>query len=131
MCVFVCVCIKYRALVDTGYLVMDTLIGYALLCIIGLLSLTGIVAWLQAILLFNPTFAKSIRRGQLVRTIGLAKTDAAAAQPQIATIESAVSVVSAAAQPPMSVPRSRSASVVAARMHAAAAHNHVDDAVRF
>lgn len=118
-----------RALVDAGYLFMDSLIGYTLLAVIGLLSFTGVVGWLQSLLLFNPTFAKSIRRGQLVTTIGLARTDPASQQPQIAMIENAVSSVSAASPAPTAVPRSRSASVVATRMQVMAAQVHVDDSV--
>lgn len=36
-----------RALVDAGYLMMDSLIGYTLLGVLAILSLVGVVAWLQ------------------------------------------------------------------------------------
>jgi hypothetical protein len=40
--------------VDFGFLLMDSLIGYSLLTLLALLSFSGVVGWLQALLLFNP-----------------------------------------------------------------------------
>lgn len=59
-----------RAFVDAGYKVLDTLTGYIVLGILGFLSLLGIIARIQTTLLFNVTFARSVKRGSIVRTIG-------------------------------------------------------------
>ncbi len=132
---------RARAFVDLGYHLSDYVIGYSLLLVLAVLSFTGIVSWLQTLLLFNPLFAKAVRRGQLVRTLGLppAKDGAGAgsnsddaSSPSAAralTLERAVAAVSVAAQPPAAVPRSRAASVVAHRMQASASKCHLDDAL--
>lgn len=76
------------------------------------------------------TFAKSVRRGQLVRTIGLAKADGAStSHPHAAAIEGAVGAAAAASRPPPTVPRSRGVSLVNARMQAGSARSFVDDAI--
>ncbi|KAG1671275.1 hypothetical protein FOA52_010846 [Chlamydomonas sp. UWO 241] len=58
-----------RAAVDAGFHFCDTVCGAVLLATVGLLSLIGIVAWAQNQLLFGTGFARSIRRGQLVRVL--------------------------------------------------------------
>lgn len=92
----------------------------------------------QNVLLFNPTFAKSLRRGQLVRTIGLNKADLASQQPHIASIEGAVSaVVADAGVGPLGgeggskdgAGRSRGASLVHARLAASAMRSHTNNSV--
>lgn len=42
-----------------------------------ILSFIAIVGKIQSTLLFNVTFAKSVRRGKLVRTVGMQKADPA------------------------------------------------------
>ncbi|KAJ9527498.1 hypothetical protein QJQ45_025772 [Haematococcus lacustris] len=118
-----------RAFVDAGFLALDCVIGYILLAVLALLSFIGIVGWLQNLLLFNPTFAKSIRRGQLVRTIGLTKADQAALQPHSPTLENAVGAAVVAAPPPTAVPRSRAVNLVNARMQQQRNRRYVDDVV--
>lgn len=71
---------RARAAVDAGFMVLDLLVGYILLGVIGLLSLIGIIARIQTTLLFNVTFARSVRRGSIVRTIGGKKADGASSQ---------------------------------------------------
>ncbi|GAX79705.1 hypothetical protein CEUSTIGMA_g7146.t1 [Chlamydomonas eustigma] len=67
---------RARAIVDQGYWIIDAACGTVLLAVIGLLSLLGVVAWAQHQLLFSISFARSIRRGQLVRTLGTLKAEA-------------------------------------------------------
>lgn len=66
---------RARAIVDGGFHFMDAVCGTVLLAVLGFLSLLGIVSWAQHTLLFSVSFARSIRRGQLVRTLGTIKTD--------------------------------------------------------
>ncbi|PNH09351.1 putative callose synthase 6 [Tetrabaena socialis] len=54
------------SLVDAGYWATDALAGTLLLCLVTLLAWLGFVSRLQTRLLFNATFADSIRRGKLV-----------------------------------------------------------------
>jgi signal transduction histidine kinase len=71
------ICVKNprtRAAVDAGFLAVDAVIGYTMLAVVGLLSFVAIVGKAQATLLFNSTFAKSVRRGKLVRTVAGQKT---------------------------------------------------------
>ncbi|KAG2442546.1 hypothetical protein HXX76_002632 [Chlamydomonas incerta] len=64
-----------RALVDGVYWALDWLLGGGLLCVVSLCAWLGVVDWLQTRLLFSATFADSVRRGKMVRTIGLMKLD--------------------------------------------------------
>ncbi|KAG2499845.1 hypothetical protein HYH03_002136 [Edaphochlamys debaryana] len=64
-----------RRLVDGGHAVQDWLVGWSVLLVLGVLSLLGLVSRIQTTLLFNVTFAKSVKRGSLVKTIGLAKEE--------------------------------------------------------
>ncbi|GLC38942.1 hypothetical protein PLESTB_000464000 [Pleodorina starrii] len=64
-----------RRLVDSTYWVIDASLGWLLLGLCGALSLTGFVGRLQTKLLFNVTFATSVKRGRLVKTIGLAEAE--------------------------------------------------------
>ncbi len=60
---------------DRGYWLIDWGVGTLLLCLVTLLAWLGFVSRLQTRLLFNSSFAESIQRGKLVRTIGLMKLD--------------------------------------------------------
>ncbi|GIL42995.1 hypothetical protein Vafri_807, partial [Volvox africanus] len=64
-----------RQLVDGGYWLMDCCLGWVLLGLLGALSLVGIVARVQTTMLFNVTFARSVKRGNLVKTIGVVKAE--------------------------------------------------------
>ncbi|GIL73021.1 hypothetical protein Vretifemale_3258, partial [Volvox reticuliferus] len=64
-----------RTLVDRGYWLIDWGVGTLLMCFVTLLAWLGFVSRLQTRLLFNSTFAASIRRGKLVRSTGLMKLD--------------------------------------------------------
>ncbi|EFJ51969.1 hypothetical protein VOLCADRAFT_87013 [Volvox carteri f. nagariensis] len=64
-----------RRLVDGGYWLMDCSLGWLLLGLLGALSLVGVVARVQTTMLFNVTFARSVRRGSLVKTIGMSKAE--------------------------------------------------------
>ena len=59
-----------RALVDRGHLMVDTVCAYLVLAAVGAASLIGVVAWAQTRLLFNVSFARSVRRGELIDTLG-------------------------------------------------------------
>ncbi|GLC72072.1 hypothetical protein PLESTF_001201000 [Pleodorina starrii] len=63
------------ALVDGGYWLMDCCLGWLLLGVLGVLSLVGLVERVQTTMLFNVTFAQSVKRGSVVKTIGVAKAD--------------------------------------------------------
>ncbi|PNW85408.1 hypothetical protein CHLRE_03g185000v5 [Chlamydomonas reinhardtii] len=63
-----------RRLVDGGHMLLDCCVGWAVLGMLGALSLLGFVGRVQTMLLFNVTFARSVKRGSLVKTIGTAKT---------------------------------------------------------
>ncbi|KAG2442515.1 hypothetical protein HXX76_002601 [Chlamydomonas incerta] len=63
-----------QRLVDGGHMLLDCCVGWAVLGMLGALSLLGFVGRVQTILLFNVTFARSVKRGSLVKTIGTAKT---------------------------------------------------------
>ncbi|KAG2448290.1 hypothetical protein HYH02_006874 [Chlamydomonas schloesseri] len=69
-----------RRLVDGGHLLLDSCVGWAVLGMLGALSLLGFVGRVQTMLLFNVTFARSVKRGSLVKTIGTAKTGGAQQQ---------------------------------------------------
>ena len=64
-----------RRLVDGGYWLMDCGLGWLLLGLLGAFSLAGVVGRVQTTMLFNVTFARSVRRGSLVKTIGTAKAE--------------------------------------------------------
>eukprot|EP00198_Chlamydomonas_reinhardtii_P002655 XP_001691991.1 predicted protein [Chlamydomonas reinhardtii] len=55
-------------------MLLDCCVGWAVLGMLGALSLLGFVGRVQTMLLFNVTFARSVKRGSLVKTIGTAKT---------------------------------------------------------
>mmetsp|Transcript_7771 Transcript_7771/g.23366 ORF Transcript_7771/g.23366 Transcript_7771/m.23366 type:complete len:731 (-) Transcript_7771:730-2922(-) len=61
---------RARAVVDAGFLFCDIVAGGILLATVGFLSLIGVVAWAQHQLLFGASFARSIRRGELVGVLG-------------------------------------------------------------
>ena len=75
-----------RVAVDAGFRLIDTLVGALIMLVLGICSLVGFVAYLQHRLLFSISFAKSIRRGQLVKTLGMrvVKNDAEAAVDSVA-----------------------------------------------
>ena len=60
---------------DGGYWLLDCVLGWALLGLLGAMSLVGVVGRIQTTMLFNVTFARSVRRGSLVKTIGTAKAE--------------------------------------------------------
>ena len=66
---------RARRLVDGGYWLLDCVLGWALLGLLGAMSLVGVVGRIQTTMLFNVTFARSVRRGSLVKTIGTAKAE--------------------------------------------------------
>lgn len=72
------ICVSHpraRALVDSGFLITDYFVGYIMLFIVGILSFVGVVSKIQSTLLFNTSFARSVRRGKLVRTVGMQKAE--------------------------------------------------------
>ncbi len=64
-----------QRLVDGGYKLQDSAVGWAVLGVVGALSLAGVVGRIQTTILFNVTFARSVRRGSLVKTIGTVKAE--------------------------------------------------------
>ncbi|PNH12435.1 1,3-beta-glucan synthase component FKS1, partial [Tetrabaena socialis] len=66
---------RARRLVDGGHQLLDSLVGWTVLGLLGALSMAGVVQRIQTTMLFNVTFARSVRRGSLVKTIGTVKAE--------------------------------------------------------
>lgn len=62
-----------RAFADTGYYTIDTIIGYIMFIILGLLAFLGLPGILQMKLLFNDAFSKTANYGKIAKAMKEAK----------------------------------------------------------
>lgn len=64
-----------RAFVDSFYYTIDSMVGYIMFMLIGLLSFIGVVGWVQMKLLFNDAFAQSAQHGKIAKAMKVRYVD--------------------------------------------------------